>query len=75
MVVHVHAILIASSRLCWRRTHIRLDYNIVAIVVLPSSPAVAATAACHMFAAKCCTIREVERIEACVCVCHSKAFA
>lgn len=68
VVVHVHAILIASSRLCWRHTHIRLDYNIVAIV-LPSSPAVAATAACHMFAAKCCTIREAERTEAFACVC------
>lgn len=68
----VHAILIASSRLLAPHTHIRLDYNIVAFV-LPSSPA----AVCHMFAAKCCTIREAERIEACecVCVCRSKAFA
>lgn len=48
-------------------THIRVDYNIVAIV-LPSS------AVCHMFAAKCCTIREAERIEACVwCVCEGVA--
>lgn len=62
-MLHVHAILIASSRLLaphtHTHTHIRVDYNIVAIV-LPSS------AVCHMFAAKCCTIREAERIEACV---------
>lgn len=71
VVLHVHAILIASSRLLaphtHTHTHIRVDYNIVAIV-LPSS------AVCHMFAAKCCTIREAERIEACVwCVCECVA--
>lgn len=59
--------LVAFAGAAHTHTHIRVDYNIVAIV-LPSS------AVCHMFAAKCCTIREAERIEACEwCVCECVA--